>query len=481
MTCKKTKTMNKNKKSIFLTFFALFVFFSSLFASHISGGDMSYKCLGEDPDIPGNNIYEIRLRLFRDCINGSVPLDGGPGAQFANITIYHGAEFFGELLLDAPAVDIVGLNIDNSCFNIDTSLVCTERGIYIMTKSLPISMEDYVFVYQRCCRSEIISNIENPGDVGATFYTRINAESQSICNSSPVFDEVPPYYVCVGELSVFPSTAFDLDGDSLVYRFCAPDKGGANTNPNPNTDLAPPYNPVEFILPATANNPTGTNPPITIDPLSGIISTEAVLQGVNVIGVCVEEYRNGVLLSEIRREFLLAVNLCLNPVIELSIIAEPDDLSTGNVEGSLTVTPEGGAPPYTFEWNDASGQTTEQAVGLSPGTYTVTVVDANGCEAFISGEVGSITAVDAVNDNLKVALFPNPNTGLFYLHFESKHNNHFFIDCYNSLGQKCYSDEIEILDSSMHLIDLIQPLGIYHIVVKDKGGQLLERFSVLIH
>ncbi len=39
----------------------------------------------------------------------------------------------------------------------------------------------------------------------------------------------------------------------------------------------------------------------------------------------------------------------------------------------------GGTTDYTYLWDDASAQTTATAVGLSPGDYTVTVTDANGC------------------------------------------------------------------------------------------------------
>lgn len=46
-------------------------------------------------------------------------------------------------------------------------------------------------------------------------------------------------------------------------------------------------------------------------------------------------------------------------------------------DGSITVTPSGGTPPYTFHWSD--GQTTATAVSLLTGAYTVHVTDANNC------------------------------------------------------------------------------------------------------
>ena len=49
----------------------------------------------------------------------------------------------------------------------------------------------------------------------------------------------------------------------------------------------------------------------------------------------------------------------------------------GLSDGQITASATGGTTPYTYAWND--GQTTATATGLSAGTYTVTLSDANGC------------------------------------------------------------------------------------------------------
>jgi len=46
-------------------------------------------------------------------------------------------------------------------------------------------------------------------------------------------------------------------------------------------------------------------------------------------------------------------------------------------DGSISITTVGGTPPFTFEWDN--GLTTSDIYNLSPGIYTVTVTDANGC------------------------------------------------------------------------------------------------------
>jgi len=47
--------------------------------------------------------------------------------------------------------------------------------------------------------------------------------------------------------------------------------------------------------------------------------------------------------------------------------------------GSASVTPSGGTPPFTYLWT--GGQTTQSISGLTAGTYSVTVTDANFCTA----------------------------------------------------------------------------------------------------
>ena len=54
----------------------------------------------------------------------------------------------------------------------------------------------------------------------------------------------------------------------------------------------------------------------------------------------------------------------------------------GGADGTATVFPTGGTPPYVFLWNDSSHQTTQMATGLTKGTYFVGIVDAASCSHF---------------------------------------------------------------------------------------------------
>jgi PKD repeat protein len=64
----------------------------------------------------------------------------------------------------------------------------------------------------------------------------------------------------------------------------------------------------------------------------------------------------------------------------ISISVAAVDESCGNGNGTATATPSGGTGPYIYAWDDPGTQTTQTAVGLSAGTYNVTITDASGCE-----------------------------------------------------------------------------------------------------
>ena len=59
-----------------------------------------------------------------------------------------------------------------------------------------------------------------------------------------------------------------------------------------------------------------------------------------------------------------------------------DELTFNGCDGSASVIPTGGTPPYDYNWSD--GQTTQTASSLCPGVYSVTVTDANGCSETVT-------------------------------------------------------------------------------------------------
>ncbi len=81
-----------------------------------------------------------------------------------------------------------------------------------------------------------------------------------------------------------------------------------------------------------------------------------------------------------------------------ALITRPDSLSpsliTANIScfggsnGSITAVVSGGTPSYNYAWSSGLTGTTSAVSGLMPGTYTLTVTDANSCASIRSTVVG---------------------------------------------------------------------------------------------
>lgn len=284
------------------------VSFQTAQATHIVGGDLTYRCLG-------NSQYEIRLTVRRDCLLGD------PQAAFddpAAIGFYDATNFAHIPLPGIGQFLAMPLNPDdtlNQIFISDCTIagndVCVHQTTYVDTVTLPFRSTGYILSYQRCCRNQTIQNIINPLDAGMTLNALISAAAQSACNSSPQFGDYPPIYVCVNEPIVFDHSATDIDGDSLVYFLSTPLIGGTqavNRPLPPNT--APPYDSVDFVNPpySLANVMGGV--PLQIHPSTGLITGTPNTVGQYVVGLCVQSYQNGVLIGRTRRDFQFNVRMC---------------------------------------------------------------------------------------------------------------------------------------------------------------------------
>ena len=307
----------------------------ALNAYHIIGGEIYYECLGDDPNNPGFKIYKFTLKIYRDCAGGGQNFDSLPGQTIGTISVFKGDDpspFIPTLNLSAPDVVFIDPDAGNPCLIIPPNL-CAQEGIYGFELSLEESAESYFITYQRCCRNSTITNIYNPDETGATYTVEITAKGQDECNTSPIFNNFPPIVICVDDPLSFDHSATDAEDDQLVYEFCSPLKGGGLYGPAqalngfaPNPDAPPPYEEIDFVIPNyTALSPLGGSPLVDININSGLITGTPTIQGQFVVGICVNEYRDGELLSTIQRDFQFNVAYC-----ELTVVAELDgEISDG--------------------------------------------------------------------------------------------------------------------------------------------------------
>lgn len=279
-------------------------------ASHIVGGEITYKCLG-------NNNYEFTVNIYRDCLP---PSQGGgtPSALAednpASICIYKGNSFFAvDSFINFTSSLVVPVNFSNDCI-VNPPATCLSLLQFKFSKNLPASPDSYTLIYQRCCRNETVNNIINPAYSGASFYCTI---PPSICNNSANYTYYPPQIICVNNPFVYDHSATDADGDSLSYEFCAALNGGDQQNFKP-TYLGP-FKPnlqsLNYRSPFSPTLPVGGNPILKIDPVTGIITGTPNIQGRFIVTVCCTEWRNGVPINVVRRDFQFVVTNCSKAVV----------------------------------------------------------------------------------------------------------------------------------------------------------------------
>ncbi len=350
------------------------------------GGEIYYDDLG------GGN-YKVTLKLYRDCFNSPAPFDNP-----AKICVYdaNGA-FVDSLSIAFSSSSIVPHTINNPCFT-PPSAICVDVATYTANINLPPRPGGYFLVYQRCCRSGSILNISNPGNTGSTYMEHIPGPEVVANNSSPHFTANPPTFLCDGLDIDYYHSAMDPDGDSLVYDFCSPTVGLDPCCPllaavNPNTGSAgcvspppglcpgvgnpPPYNFITYVSPYSGFFPMSSNPAVDIDPKTGHVSGTPNITGQWVVGICVKEYRNGVLIGTHMGDFQFNIVNCPN-LIQSIILPQQQSCSGLTVNFSNLST---GGTGYTWNFGDPTtlGDTSNlqnpSYTFPDTGKYTITLIN----------------------------------------------------------------------------------------------------------
>lgn len=360
------------KYRFILCFLILFSFKN--FATHIVGGEIYYDCLG------GNN-YRITLKVYRDCYTGMAPYDSP-----ATIFIFNGAgTFVDSVELAFPGSVTLPITINNPCYSPPTN-VCVEEAVYQTTMNLPPTPGGYNIVYQRCCRNNTILNLINPGDVGSTYMAHIPDPGIVSCNNSTRYNNFPPIFLCEGVPLNFDHSATDPDGDSLYYELCDPYSGldpscpilgaAGSASGCPGIANPPPYAYVPWSSPYNATYPMSALPVIAIDPVTGLMTGTPNMIGQWVVGVCVSEYRGGVLVDVNKRDFQFNVVVC--PDIAVASIPN-QTLYCFGYEADFT---EASLNAFSYHWDFGDPTTTLDIANIDTpswiypdsGTYTVTLI-----------------------------------------------------------------------------------------------------------
>lgn len=234
----------------------------------------------------------------------------------------------------------------------------------------------YYVVWERCCRNDDINNIQSPGSSGMVFY--LEFPPLSIPNSTPEFSFPNGDYICKDQAFSMNVSATDADGDELRYSLVTPMLGNTGRN-NPIGDDFPKagYPPVQWVPGISDQNMIPGNPALAINARTGLLTVTANQLGLYVFTVQCEEYRKGVRIGLVRRDFQLLV-------IECSKNSPPEPVITYNKvkaetlefcpETPLTLETEA-APNWSFQWQfngqNIAGATNANLTVQDTGRYSV--------------------------------------------------------------------------------------------------------------
>jgi hypothetical protein len=156
-----------------------------------------------------------------------------------------------------------------------------------------------------------------------------------------------------------------------------------------------------------------------------------------------------------------------DPVVTMS--------NAGQSNGSVSISPQGGCPPYSFEWN--TGETTAEIQGLDAGNYCVTVNDCLGCSAFYCATVETVSHVSTMPALRASRLYPNPAGDQIVLELDFEVVQDLQLEIMNSQGrtlanQFCRAKDIQLTWELSTLAG-----GQYWLRVKSEEGVILLPFT----
>jgi gliding motility-associated-like protein len=294
-------------KNLYLLLFFLFVA-GRLSATHIVGGEIQVK-------LEGNRQLFI-LNLYFDVRNGN------PNAEddSVQVHIFNKANNLFSQSVWLPRNLRQNLSFSNPACT--SSLIVTRILRY--SRSLTLNATNYsdpagyYVIWERCCRNGVINNINDPGGAGMTFYTEfppIRQNQATFINASPEFSIPKGDYLCLNEPFQFEFGATDADGDALRYELSTPFNGNSTrNNPGNVPPIAAPYSLVSWLFgfSATTAIPNDGLPAsqFKINAQTGQITVKPNLTGLFVFSIICREFRNGIQIGLVRRDYQLMVLDC---------------------------------------------------------------------------------------------------------------------------------------------------------------------------
>ena len=301
-------------------------------ASHIVGGDLTYKHISGDS-------FELNLRIYRDK-ESSTPFDSTVYFFIYDEDTNGNINLFETRTVISP--NPAGINMDpfiDPCVESPPD-VEFEYLIYKDTIVLPNTgdLKSYHVASQRCCRNGALSNVLEPANTGIIWYVEILKEALDTQYSTPTFDLFPEYYICIeavseidfsvtsstagSEIHYYPYTPFAAGADqTCLIQYVANDTCEVNNETYIiNEEMLPPYDPIIWQN-ANEENQFNLTSEFEVDLNSGIVTVNPTGEGLFLVGIEAIEINPDTrdTLSIIRKEFEIKVVMCNKTIADFEI------------------------------------------------------------------------------------------------------------------------------------------------------------------
>lgn len=162
--------------------------------------------------------------------------------------------------------------------------------------------------------------------------------------------------------------------------------------------------------------------------------------------------------------------------LEVILLVTPAEVGQSN--GMAVAEVNGGVAPYSFYWNN--GTVGDTLANVPPGDYELTVTDANLCDTTIWVTVPLMVNVLENQAAARFLVYPNPNSGQFWLDITAASNIEADVKVFNPVGQCVFSKKEENVREGSLTVNLSeQPPGMYLAVVW-VNGRAAFRSKVLV-
>ncbi|MBK9018448.1 MAG: T9SS type A sorting domain-containing protein [Saprospiraceae bacterium] len=147
----------------------------------------------------------------------------------------------------------------------------------------------------------------------------------------------------------------------------------------------------------------------------------------------------------------------------------------GANDGTATLTPSGGLPPFSYLWDN--GQTTATATNFSPGFHICTITDAAGCQFMVTVEIlAGLNATQDLPGLRRLALSPNPTSGRFELAISLENPMAVQVELLDVAGRTLSKTNLEnVLEKSWQFDLTASPSGVYFCKITADGHMAVRK------